>query len=322
MNVLRALLSGSCSLLAACGGHHALPGDASSPYRLAAQFRGAETGGEQCLAELRQLGAQALVFAHSERSAGRHDGRMVLIADDPPEAALAGHGKQTAVVVTQTGATVAVDMALLWCHGITPPRRLAIGTRVHMPDGTTTTQPAPGDFVIQLQRREHADVLTTTPQTDVVFHIGIVLQRAEGRHLRARDEAVEAAKRYPQLDLVARCAEGDPALLEVNVRELLAQGHRAILVSTDDPDALGPIAAAAQERNVALIVLDPNVDWRAATCCVGPDQRTLGRAAGETVKVMAPSGAAIVELADELESASAQQRHQGFCDALGLPHKP
>ncbi|MBL8728143.1 MAG: substrate-binding domain-containing protein [Planctomycetes bacterium] len=336
MKLLRALLLGSCSLLAACG-DHALSQDASGRYRLVAQFAGSQVHSDACREALERHGTAALVFAHDEATATGPRGiwssgyrplefRLVTIGDYSPDELFPAtlppeerrRAEQTAVVFEETGAAVAVDMALLWCHGITPPRRLPLGTHFVTPGGVSSPQPAPGDFVVELLRRQHADLLTTTPQTDVVFRMGLVMSRADDRHLRVRNQAYVAAKRYPQLDFVDRVADGDGAGLEATVRELLAAGHRAILVSTDDPSALGPIAVAAQERNVALIVLDPKAECQYATCCIGCDQQTLGRAAGEAAKLLAPNGAAIVELADDLQSESAQLRHRGFCDALGL----
>jgi hypothetical protein len=333
MKVLRALLLGSCSLLAACGDGTLLQ-DAGGGYRLVAQFD--DVGSDRYRELLRQNGAQALLFAHEEQLARRTadswnppDLRIVTIGEYGPDEMFPATASpewrrfagQTAVVLDETGAAVAVDLALLWCHGIAPPRRLALGTRILMPGGTVLTQPAPGDFVVALSRREHAALLTETPQTDVVFRIGLVMQRADDRHLRVRNQAHVAAKRYPQLTFVDRTADGDPARLEALVQELLDEGHRAILVSTDDPKSLGRVAAAAQDRNAALFVLDPAADCPHATCCIGCDQHTLGRAAGEAVKLLAPNGAAIIELASDLQDESVQLRHRGFCDALGLQQR-
>lgn len=328
MNVVRALLLGSWSLLAACGGDGALLQDAGGGYRLVAQYDGAE-GIHEARERLHPNGAQALLFTHQERlarvaAASSSAFHIVTIGDSAPDemfpatASSPPRAEQTAVVLDETGAAVAVDLALLWCHGITPPRRLALGTRILMPGGAVITQPAPGDFVVTLLRREHAALLTDKPQTDVVFRIGLVMQRADDRHLQVRNQADVAAKRYPHLTFVDRTAEGDPARLEAIVREFLGEGHRAILVSTDDPKALGPIATAAREHSAALFVLDPAADCDHATCCIGCDQHTLGRAAGEAVKLLLPNGAAIVELADDLQDESVQLRHRGFRDALGL----
>jgi len=326
MKLLRALLLGSCSLLAACGGESARLADANGQYRLLARFAGDEVGGDTCRALLRRLGDQALVFAQDAPSLRRlagasggtpnllEHGRLVAIGDETTQPA----GGQAALVVAPTGAAVAVDLALLSCHGIAPPRRLALGCRFLLPGGSVTTQPAPGDFVVELLRRQHADLLTGTPQTDVVFRIGLLTLRDDGVQRRVREQGTAAAQRYPHLVLTARHADGDPARLDGIAREFVAAGHRAILIATDDATSLGPIAVAAQERNVALIVLDPKAECQFATCCIGCDQHTLGRAAGEAAKLLAPNGAAIVELADDLQSESAQLRHRGFCDALGL----
>jgi hypothetical protein len=327
MNVLRAMLLGSCSLLAACGGERALLADASGRYRLMASFTGAEVGSDACHALMRRLGDQALVFAQdapsAQRLAGSHGatanppahGRFVTIGDETSDAAPID---RTALVVAPTGVAVAVDLALLWCHGIVPPRRLALGPRFVLPGGSMTTQPAPSDFVVELLRRQHGDLLTLQPQTDVVFRIGTATLRDDGVQRLVREQATESAKRYPQLVSTTRHAGGDQPALDGIVRDFLAEGARAILIATDDPRSLAAIAAATAERNVALFVLDATAECELGTCCIGCDQHTLGRAAGEAVKLLAPTGASIVELAADLPSAAAQLRHRGFGDALGL----
>jgi ABC-type sugar transport system substrate-binding protein len=335
--LLRALLLGSCSLLATCGGR-ALLQDASGRYRLLARCAGDEAGQARCRDLVRRAGSPAVVFSHDERlaralaSPATTDGalpadvRIVTIGTSGPEqmfaAAATPAGRQfaaqAAVVLDETGAGVAVDLALLWCHGITPPRRLTIGTHILRAGQPDTTQPAPGDFVVELLRRQHGDLLTDKPGTDVVFRIGCALWRGEGRHLRVRDQVRAAAGRYPQLELTDGTADGDPARLDAIVRAFLAEGHRAVLISTDDPSTLTSVATEAREHNVALFVLDAAADCEVATCCIGCDQQVLGRAAGEAVKLLAPNGAAIVELGGDRQRPAIQARERGFATALGL----
>lgn len=325
MNAVPVITLGSCLMLAACGGGgRPLAQDAGGRYQLVARFDGDATGGEACRALVQSLGDRALVFAQDVAAAQKLTGpsgaaperaRLVTIADETAEAK---PDERHALVVAPTGAATAVDIALLWCHGVAPPHRLALGPRVRLPDGTTTTQPSPSDFVVKMLRLEHAELLSTTPATDVVFRVGLVTLHDAGLGRLLREQAAAAGRRYPQLVLSVRHAGGDGAALEAVAREFLAEGARAILVHTDDAAPLHPIAAAAAERNVALIVLDPAADCELGTCCIGADQYTLGRAAGEAAKALAPGGAQLIELAIDQRTERAQLRDRGFGDALGL----
>lgn len=335
--LLRALMLGSCSLLAACGERPLLQ-DAGGHYRLLARCAGDAAGLAQCRDLLQHADAPAVVFSHDGQllralatptTTGGPlpaDLRAVAIGDSDPDAMVAAAATpawrqlaaRTAIVLDASGAGVAVDLALLWCHGITPPRRLTIGTRMLRTGQPDLVQPAPGDFVVELLRREHAALLTDKPQTDVVFRIGCVTLHPDDQPSGMRSQAHAAASHYPQLELVDRTADGEPAQLEAIVRTFLAEGHRAILIRTDDPTTLTTIAAEAREHNVALFVLDADADCDVATCCIGCDQQVLGRAAGAAVKLLAPGGAAIVELGADRQRPAIQAREQGFVAALGL----
>lgn len=328
--MLRALLLGSCSLFVACS-ERALLQDASGRYRLVARCDGRDADGPRCRELLRRAGEHATILCHDERmvraaATSTPNLHIVAIGGAGPDAMFAPTdapemrrlAAQTAVVLDETGADAAIDLALLWCHGIAPPSHLPLGTRILRSGVPDAAQPAPGDFVLELLRRQHGDLLTSQPNTDVVFRIGCAVLRADGRHLRVRDQARAAAARYPQLELVDRAADGDRERLAAIVRTFLDDGHRAILVSTDDTKSLAPIAAAARERNVALFVLDAFAECDVATCCIGCDQQVLGRAAGEAVRQLEPGGAAIVEIGDDLQRPAIRLREQGLAAALGL----
>jgi hypothetical protein len=307
MNLRHLLSAGWCSLLAACGDAPLLQ-DASGRYRIVARIDAADVGpglGDAA----RKHGEPLLVIAHDDsrarRAAAMPDRRFRIVAvGRAPHAGSALRPDLDVLVVEETGAAAAIDIALLWCHGITPPRQLTVGTRIVVPgdSGGGTPSPAPGDFVLELLRHQHRDLLTAPPKTDVVFRIGL-------------------ATLHANLVLEHRDAGGDPARLDAAARDLMALGCRAVLVSTDDPASLSAIAESARAGNAALIVFDPLARCAGAGCSVGCDQQTLGRAAAQAARRLLPEGAAIVELGDPLDGAL-QVRRQGFAEALGLREHP
>jgi hypothetical protein len=163
MPMPRATLLTLTVALAACGA----PSPTSPTWPLSAPIMASEAG---------TVDADALVLLAAEALA------------PPPAAAKArrvlafGTGPQLpegidALVVADDGAAAAIDLALLYSHGITIPPRLPLGCRVLTRANAAAggaARPFAGDFALQMLRGQHTQVLTTTPSVDVVFTIGCV----------------------------------------------------------------------------------------------------------------------------------------------------
>lgn len=328
--IMRRMMSGrvlaltTAVWLSSCGGSDALLQDATGRYRLVARST-APT--EQVFEPAREHPGAVVAFAHDWRTGaaartmvrpkhGLADGYAIVVdaSSDvaPPE------DRHDAFVVPDTGAAVAIELALLHCHGQSLPRHLPLGASILLPGGRSQRQPAPGNYVLELLHRQHAELLTTTPRLDVVFRLGFVRLAEDDAFRRATGEAAAAAARFPQLDLVRRTGDGTAATQLRLGRELLAEGCRALLVVSDDPPELAPLAAACAEQRAALILVDADRVCEHATCTVGADAEMLGRAGGEAVKVLAPNGAELFEFAVDLTAERSQRIQRGFATALGL----
>jgi hypothetical protein len=251
----------------------------------------------------------------------RPGARIVAIADpalaDPKAVA-------ETLIADVTGAAVAVDLALLAASGLDVPARFGIGTRTLTAANAAaggTARPAPGDPMFEILRRQHANVLTTTPSIDVVLPIALVQMRADGGWQdRVRNEPEAAAKRYPQLGMRVHVADGTAAKFEALAAAALQENVRALLLVATDWSAMTAIAKLPRDGKVALIAIDPSGEVPHATTVVGADQQILGRAAGEATRALLGGGGACVLLHGELAGAAALRR-QGFTAALGLPAK-
>ncbi len=319
MTTRRILSLAAVALLSACGGD-ALLQDASGRFRLVARVRTTDAATTRStLREGIAAHAAALVFA-TDSAAGVSVGEIgtpvVAIGTRSPDTAQAA-----VLVVERSGADVAVQMALLACSGVAIPKQVPLGAEVHKGNNDTrpTPRPAPGDVVVELLRQQHAAVLAIPPTTDVVFRVGFVHMDADDPwQIRVRDCVEEAARRYRQIELTTRCANGDLARQTAIVRELVQNGCRAILVGASDPDPASSIADELREHSAALVVIAQQVHETRATCCVGPDQVVLGTAAGEAAASLLPNGGAIVEVHGDPASPLLALRRQGFAAALGL----
>ncbi len=305
-------------LLAACGGD-AQPVDDAGRVRVVAertlpadrQALRAASGGKVVVA-LDAAASLAAIEATSPAATAEHVLRVTI--DAPPE--VTEKMDREVRVVDETGAAVAVDLALLHIAGIALPTRIPLGTRCYTGlEPAPTTRVGPGDVVVAMLRSQHAAELDPRPAIDVAYPVGFVRGDGKPWHLRCEREVLAAAGRYTQLHLQVRDAAGDAAALARGVGELLDLGCRAIVVSLDDPAALAAVRARADEQRVALIALDPQLR-PGATCCVGADQDVLGRAAAEQLRA-AVAGPAEVVLVSTAGDALAPARATGFKAALG-----
>lgn len=309
---------------AACG-EAARPQDSSGTWRIVE--RSPSDAAAIAAAAKRHPPVAALVAFDAGASAAARQA----IAADPllRDARLFGVGAPAAtapspretLVVEATAGEAALEMALLACHGLAVPPRVHVGTRIVDAANAAAggvMRPAPGDLALVMLRREHAAVLTTRPDTDVVFPIAFVQWRADAWHDRVHDEFVAVAKRYAQVVLTVYKADGDTSRFTSAMQQCFDANVRAIVIAADDWRALAPLAAAADERRIARLGIDPQGAAAHVTCSLGADQEVLGRALGEAVKAQQPGGGALIEVGG---GATASARQAGFASALGLQAK-
>ncbi|MFN9443536.1 MAG: hypothetical protein ACK6DH_14780 [Planctomycetota bacterium] len=196
-----------------------------------------------------------------------------------------------ALVVPGDAAAAAIDLALLACHGIARPPKVALGVRLVDEANAAAggaPRPGPGDIGLAVLARQHAAQLTTKPTTDVVFRLGLFgsdgADVAGGWPARAFAAARAAAARHPQLAGEARTGDGTNARAEAAMRELLDANVRVLVVALDDPAPLAAIAARAQELRIAIVAIDPGLAAAPAACVVGSDPAVAARALGEAAR--------------------------------------
>lgn len=220
--------------------------------------------------------------------------RVVAVAETP-----APQTDET-LVVPADPAPVAVDLALLACHGVALPRQVALGLRVVDAANAAAggaLRPGPGDVGLAVLARQHAAQLTTAPTTDVVFRVGMVASvGGESGPGRAIARARAAAARYPQLVVEARVGDGTLARAESALRELLDANVRALVVALADPAPLAAAAARAAELRIPIVAIEPLLRASPAACVVGSDPAAIGRALADAARGAVPAGSALVLL--------------------------
>ncbi|MBK8095618.1 MAG: substrate-binding domain-containing protein [Planctomycetes bacterium] len=331
----------SCCLLllaAACGDHGpaAVLASGDGKWRVVhvaeAQWKG-DRGRAEMEAALERLAQIDLVYAHNDpmafgaataaRQKGRTGIRFVGIDALPDEGRkYVADGALDATIEYPTLAAEAIDLALLAANGIELARQYTFGTRVwtrtNLAAGGTPIA-SPATTMLVALRREHAAILTTEPKTDQIFKIGMA-QCTDDEPWRAamRTDMQAWARRYPQVEFHYRAADDDTEKQRGCVRDFVAQGCHAIIVSPKESLALAAACKEALAAGIRVIVLDRELGSDDYTTFLGSDNVAIGREAGMVIRELLPAGGTIVELQGLMTSSPAQQRHQGFVEALGL----
>lgn len=306
-------------LFAACG-EHALFRSADGRYRVVATADASGTAGPTNVATAlanAPTEATLVVFAPAAVPTPEQRGtrRVLLVGGDGTLPA-----NVDAAVAGADSAAIAVDLALLHCHGIEIPARLPLGaivlTRANEAAGGAR-QPGPGDVALQLLRMQHQALLSGEPTTDVVFRVGLVQAHDGAASARTRDAVLAAAQRHKRLVVTSKSAAGNAANVDALVAGLVDEGCRAIVIAGDGPLSLTTALTKAAAQKVALIALDPTLSTP-AHCVIGCEPEQLGRAAAATLQQLTPAGGALVELHGEAAAPEAAAARFALHDTLQL----
>lgn len=302
-------------LLAACADRAVLQ-SADGRWRLHGEVDTAGTEAAARTADLLANGpadAVVVVFAPAElppRAA--RGGRRAVFVGTPPEGREAD---ADTIVQGAEGGEVAVELAVLHCHGIEVPKVLPLGPLVRNAATSRTggtQRPGPGDVMLQMLRMRHRELLSGELRTDAVCRIGFV---TVGAARGAGDAAAAAAKRFQHVELVPKLA-ADAAALPTALGELLDGGCRAVIVATPAALQLGELRPRAAALQALLLVLDPTLETE-ADCVLGADPDQLGRAAAEAVRSLVGDRGSLLEL-HRATAPNAARVREAFHKALEL----
>lgn len=308
--------------LAACGGE---PPSAPGPDALrCVAFVRADAGTEKLAEELAAAARAGATLAVAEDPASLAVAIAATKAAPPPGLRVVGVADQTlaggyeALVVRGDVATTAVELALLACHGVALPPKVALGVRVLTAANAAaggTLRIAPGDIGFAMLKREHAALLTTKPTGDVVFRIGLVADKDDWA-VRMHAAARAAAARYPQLVVEGEAVtQGPPIAVTAALRQRLDANVRVLVVALVARQPLADVAARAAELRIPIVAIDHALSADAA-CVVGCEPGLVARGLVDAVRAAAGGGAiALVE--GDMQSRDVEDLARAFAAAAG-----
>lgn len=135
------------------------------------------------------------------------------------------------------------------------------------------------------------------------------------RQAMINDMRIEASN-YDNLEIIIKDAGNTNETQIRQIRELIRQKVDVLIIS---PYQSAPITAVAEEAyraGIPTIITDRKVNTDLYTTFVGANNYEIGLAAGGYATQYLPPRAVILEIWGLAETSPAQERHQGFVDAL------
>ncbi len=149
------------------------------------------------------------------------------------------------------------------------------------------------------------------------YVIGVSLANlTEPWRISMRDEINAEASRHPNLRIVFTDAADSSTRQIQDVHTLLASGIDLLIISPNDSEALSPVIAEAYHR-IPVILLDRSVIGFDYTLFIGPDNRLVGKQAGQYVtQILGAGGGKVVEILGRSGSPPVLDRRIGFREAI------
>ena len=124
------------------------------------------------------------------------------------------------------------------------------------------------------------------------------------------------ASNYDSIKVLIKDADNDNDRQIEQIRELIAQKVDVLIISPFESAPITDVAEEAFRAGIPTIITDRKVNTNQYTTFVGANNYDLGFAAGTYAAKHLPPHATILEIGGMMGSSPAQERHNGFRDAL------
>lgn len=135
------------------------------------------------------------------------------------------------------------------------------------------------------------------------------------RQSMIRETQLEASN-YDNIELVIRNANNDNAQQINQIQELIDMKVDILIISPFQSGPITPIAEKAYKAGIPTIITDRKVHTELYTTYIGADNYDIGKTAGKYAIDYLPQNAIVLEIWGMESSSPAQERHQGFVEAL------
>ena len=158
---------------------------------------------------------------------------------------------------------------------------------------------------------------TTSEKNDKKFVIGLSQCMLDDawRQAMLKEMEIEASN-YDNLEIIIKDAHSDNSTQIRQIRELINEKVDVLIISPFQSQPITEAAEEAYRAGIPTIITDRKVNTDLYTTFVGADNYEIGYEAGKYASRYLPPKATILEIWGLASSSPAQERHQGFIDAL------
>lgn len=135
------------------------------------------------------------------------------------------------------------------------------------------------------------------------------------RQAMVREMQLEATN-YDHIQILVKDAHSDNETQIQQIRELINEKVDVLIISPFQSQPITAVAEEAYRAGIPTIITDRKVNTDLYTTYVGASNYDIGYAAGKYANTFLPQQAVILEIWGLSSSSPAQERHQGFVDAL------
>ncbi len=135
------------------------------------------------------------------------------------------------------------------------------------------------------------------------------------RQQMVRDVGIEASN-YDSIQVLIKDADSDNDRQIEQIRELIAQKVDVLIISPFESTPITEVAEEAFRAGIPTIITDRKVNTNQYTTFVGANNYEIGFAAGTYAAKQLVPNASVLEIWGMVGSSPAQERHNGFRDAL------
>jgi len=125
-----------------------------------------------------------------------------------------------------------------------------------------------------------------------------------------------AAAKFPDMEVIFKDAQNDTLKQRSHIEEFVSAKVDLLLVSPNEAQPLTEPVAKAYAAGVPVIVLDRALIGQRFTTFIGADNRQIGKAAGQWIVSKTGGKGLMVELKGLMTSIPAQDRDEGFREAI------
>lgn len=129
-------------------------------------------------------------------------------------------------------------------------------------------------------------------------------------------EVINEAKKYKDLKVIYKDGGGDTEKQKSDINELLNSGVDLLIVSTNDSKKLETVISKVHKQ-IPVIVLDRGIEGHDYTIYIGPDNKRIGKKAGEfAAELVGDKKSNVIEVQGVLDSMPSLEMSQGFREVI------